>query len=252
VIDNAVDYERIRDYFLVPMTKGAPLRTLLLGLAACMAFSGLAKGEVVYNNLNTANTGTSKAFDGSSSPTSGWLYWAQKFKVNSNTNTLDWVSLNLYQTNSTSNANFDVKIYNSSGADPGTAIYTLASGIGVSSLGGQKSSVWSIGGGINLGATTLNSGQDYWIVVNTSAGDANFLWAQGPSNPTGLGSSGTNNNIAWATDSGYNFGGQIAVPEPGTLLLGTLAACSGAAGAWWKRRKRKATQPETTDQPATA
>jgi hypothetical protein len=43
-----------------------------------------------------------------------------------------------------------------------------------------------------------------------------------------------------------------AVPEPGTLLLGGIAACSGAAGAWWKRRKRKATQPETTDQPATA
>ena len=48
------------------------------------------------------------------------------------------------------------------------------------------------------------------------------------------------------------FATTAAVPEPGTLLLGGIAACSGAAGAWWKRRKRKATQPETTDQPATA
>jgi len=68
-----------------------------------------------------------------------------------------------------------------------------------------------------------------------------------------------------STNSGYGLTGGsyigsspyarfevYTVPEPGTLLLGGIAACSGAAGAWWKRRKRKATQPETTDQPATA
>ena len=29
-----------------------------------------------------------------------------------------------------------------------------------------------------------------------------------------------------------------AVPEPGTMLLGGIAAACGGAGAWWKRRKR--------------
>ena len=42
-----------------------------------------------------------------------------------------------------------------------------------------------------------------------------------------------------------NFYTQIegaAVPEPGTLILGGIAAVSGGAGAWWRRRKnRKAT-----------
>jgi hypothetical protein len=31
----------------------------------------------------------------------------------------------------------------------------------------------------------------------------------------------------------------VAVPEPGTLLLGGLAAACGGGGVWWKRRKRK-------------
>ncbi len=30
----------------------------------------------------------------------------------------------------------------------------------------------------------------------------------------------------------------VAVPEPGTLILGTIAAATGAAGAWWKRRRK--------------
>ena len=29
----------------------------------------------------------------------------------------------------------------------------------------------------------------------------------------------------------------VAVPEPGTLLLGGIAAASGGAGVWWRRRK---------------
>lgn len=34
----------------------------------------------------------------------------------------------------------------------------------------------------------------------------------------------------------------IAVPEPGTLLLGSIVAASGGAGVWWKRRKKKAAE----------
>ena len=30
----------------------------------------------------------------------------------------------------------------------------------------------------------------------------------------------------------------VAVPEPGTLLLGGIAAACGGGGVWWKRRKR--------------
>jgi len=31
----------------------------------------------------------------------------------------------------------------------------------------------------------------------------------------------------------------VAVPEPGTMLLGGIAAAAGGAGAWWKRRKQR-------------
>jgi len=40
--------------------------------------------------------------------------------------------------------------------------------------------------------------------------------------------------------------GSTAVPEPGTLLLGGIAAACGGTGVWWKRRKRQP-QAETTE-----
>ncbi len=39
----------------------------------------------------------------------------------------------------------------------------------------------------------------------------------------------------------------VAVPEPGTLLLGGIAAACGGGGVWWKRRKRPAAQPAPTE-----
>jgi hypothetical protein len=63
---------------------------------------------------------------------------------------------------------------------------------------------------------------------------------------------GGNLNIDyWSASAGAPVNGIqiVAVPEPGTLLLGGIgAACSGT-GVWWKRRKRQP-QPETTEQPA--
>ena len=35
-----------------------------------------------------------------------------------------------------------------------------------------------------------------------------------------------------------------AVPEPGTLILGGIAAVSGGAGAWWRRRKNRKSTAE--------
>jgi uncharacterized OsmC-like protein len=103
-----------------------------------------------------------------------------------------------------------------------------------------------MGGGINLN-TTLNAG-NYWIVVASSTADTNFKWAIGPATPSYI--SASTNGTTWIDSTNViNFGGQIAVPEPGTLLLGGIAAACGGTGVWWKRRKRQP-QPETTEQPA--
>ena len=41
-----------------------------------------------------------------------------------------------------------------------------------------------------------------------------------------------------------------AVPEPGTMLLGGIAAAVGGAGAWWKRRKQRLAAAEAAATPA--
>lgn len=52
----------------------------------------------------------------------------------------------------------------------------------------------------------------------------------------------TNNPLYGFYDTSYNTGPSarfevVGVPEPGTMLLGGIAAAVGGAGAWWKRRK---------------
>lgn len=41
------------------------------------------------------------------------------------------------------------------------------------------------------------------------------------------------------SDNMYTQLSAVAVPEPGTLILGGIAAVSGGAGAWWRRRKNR-------------
>ena len=45
-----------------------------------------------------------------------------------------------------------------------------------------------------------------------------------------------------------SYGFQInAVPEPGTLLLGGIAALTGGGGVWWKRRRKGAGNSAETE-----
>ena len=50
------------------------------------------------------------------------------------------------------------------------------------------------------------------------------------------------------TLTGYNganirFEMGSAVPEPGTLILGSIAAACGGGGVWWRRRKNTKEMP---------
>jgi|688.fasta_scaffold04598_1 hypothetical protein len=67
------------------------------------------------------------------------------------------------------------------------------------------------------------------------------------SNPNGTttGAYGFSNATQTAVSTGQFLTYQLsAVPEPGTMLLGGIAAACGGAGAWWKRRKRPLLLPE--------
>ncbi len=211
----------------------------LLGLTFCLFLTGLTKAEVVYDNLNNGVTNLNENFG-------SFRQYAQRFTLTSSTSTLDYVILNLFQTSSSTGGNFSVKIYDTVLTKPGAVVSTLANSVNINSLGGTASSTWSMGGGINLGGT-LNAG-DYWVVVASSVLDANFKWSIGPGTTSVF--SASTDGTTWANpSSAINLGGQISVPEPGTLLLGGIAAACGGTGVWWKRRKRQP-QPETTEQPA--
>lgn len=57
----------------------------------------------------------------------------------------------------------------------------------------------------------------------------------------------TAGDLSGAPPFSTNFYTQItavAVPEPGTLILGGIAAVSGGAGAWWRRRKNRKSTAE--------
>lgn len=247
------------------------MRNLVLGLATCFAFAGLAKADVVLAS-NTAG-GTPPTTTGT-----GTL---------SNTSTGGSVNTNLtYTTVSQSNSG-GVTSVNYSTATNG---WSLNSSVGAFSP--TTYNAFNIGVKVASATQSIQSSQtlsNFYLVFNYTQGGtydfSSFLTSIGGS-MTYLGGTATANTSTSVTVSNGNnvtdgfmvqFSGTmtggntysfttsgasadgsatlnigVAVPEPGTLLLGGIAACSGAAGAWWKRRKRKATQPETTDQPATA
>ena len=81
-----------------------------------------------------------------------------------------------------------------------------------------------------------SAGNLYFKLVSTTGGGiAN--WASTTNSVTA--------NLGWTggattrpTDGQYELSATAAVPEPGTLLLGGIAALTGGTGVWWKRRKK--------------
>jgi LPXTG-motif cell wall-anchored protein len=56
----------------------------------------------------------------------------------------------------------------------------------------------------------------------------------------------TDNGAAAASVFQFQLNG-TAVPEPGTLLLGGIAALTGGGGVWWKRRRKGAGNSNPTE-----
>jgi hypothetical protein len=118
---------------------------------------------------------------------------------------------NVYVSDSSNNR---ISMYNSTGGfirDITATNFTTASGVAVDSAG----NVWAT----ELGGTELwkfDAANNFTTSTVYNIGITNF----------------TTGGIV------------IAVPEPGTLLLGGIAAACGGGGVWWKRRKGKAVEGE--------
>ncbi len=106
-----------------------------------------------------------------------------------------------------------------------------------------------------IGGTGLQAATNYYMSFDFNFTGNADVWVQGvdPSgtpvyttttwSPTGsyaIQSSATSLNDASNSTAPYAYALEaVAVPEPGTLLLGGIAAVGGAGG-WWARRRKKA------------
>jgi hypothetical protein len=205
----------------------------LLGLASFLVMSGLARADVVAF-FNTSTTGQSVT-----TSTGPWPTITFSFSVNGSQPSITGFKL----------------FANSANAPQVTA--TFASDVGTGISKNITSSTWANGGyffdltGSWTGGSLQNIGTgNYYLDIQ------NFTPSSGSFNYD------TTTSNAISTNSGYGITGGnyinatpyarfevYTVPEPGTLLLGGIAAACGGTGVWWKRRKRQP-QPETTEQPA--
>lgn len=206
-----------------------------------LQFSAAAKCDVAYDNLAPGGGAVT------SDKTFGSIAaWGQQFTANANGSFTN-IKLNLYVTSlpQTQFPTFRIELWSDGGANPGARLATL------------KTTDWNNGVPFNntpantsayLEVTTfdqnysINSGTTYWLVVNQPDGNgpAAKRWTV---NGSGLGQTASYNFTTglWTNRGNTtNLGAQItvAVPEPGTLLLGSLAAMSGACGFYRKYRKR--------------
>jgi hypothetical protein len=118
----------------------------------------------------------------------------------------------------------------------GTSFSTALTGFGTvgdETSGLEANTKYYLGFNFNLSAAT----QEVWIQSTNSAYTG--PWTANDSyfsqtDPATISSLANNTTL----DYGYSLSA-AAVPEPGTLLLGGIAAMGGAGG-WWARRRKKA------------
>jgi hypothetical protein len=200
------------------------MRTFIFGMLALLGVSELSKADVVSNLGNTS--------DG--------LISLGNNTITINVGALPNVGGSQWMT-------LTAKLF----ASGGTGSITGFSFI----LGGNTYSVsgLNIANGTTGNATVDISGANLWAVNNQAS---IFALTSVQATTSGSGTSAqwaTTTNSAFSETAPYTFGSQtltgaqfgVAVPEPGTFLLGGIAAIAGGWGLCWKR-KRKARESSTS------
>lgn len=197
------------------------MRTLLLGLIPMLLATVVRADVLALSNLSTIN-GTTSA---------GGLGLDIDFRVSSSTS-FNGVSLFRSGGGTVNVIAFSGPTYsNQLGNVNGVVGSLIASNEYFFSFGAGSSLVFDPGTDYRIRVTLIDSGYETTAnSVLTLPGDSPIALS-----PTPI----TNQLASTPNGGGYARFQLYAVPEPGTLILGSFAAISGAGGVWWKRRKKR-------------
>ena len=212
---------------------------------ACLPPAQSARGDVVYSN----------GYD-TSSP---WALndpmttLAERFTNSGAAGSVQSVTLRLSSSsNATLGGTLQLKLFQSTGSAPSYVPTGAGTGLAVATLAAsQIGSSWADFTFTGFTPYTLASGGSYFLAIDVSAvtgldvtSQKQLRIAAGTGSGTGL--TGQNAAMTYNQAASWNaiggsptplVGGTISVPEPGTLLLGAVAAL-GSLGALHRRMKR--------------
>ncbi len=216
--------------------------------------SGDNNNDTVYSDTGSGFTtagqfaGFSFLTTGSSAANGQWALTNLKFNLKAGgtgVTTLNNYTLRLFEI--TAPNTLSSQLYSKSSGALGTTIS--------SSVTGDEFSLNLLGSFGTVGGTGLEAGKNYYMSFAFDFSGNADVWIQGVDpagtplyttttwSPTGsysTQSSASTLDQSLISAAPYAYALEaVAVPEPGTLLLGGIAAMGGAGG-WWARRRKKA------------
>jgi hypothetical protein len=209
------------------LTGRRPLAATVAGLLVFAYMAAAARaGTVLSDNLSNPSAGTETA--------SGTTWLSSSFGTDASGYTLNSVTLLLE-----GSGQAEVSIYSDGGLEPGSLVGTLTSPNGYSS--GLSDTTFTTAG------IALAADSTYWVVLRAISGSFGWSWTASDSG-TGAGFQDTwgqsiDGGSTWfAFDSSPTQMSVIAtaaVPEPGTLVLGTVGAINLLLGYALRQRLAK-------------
>jgi hypothetical protein len=212
----------------------------------CLPPAHYAWGDVVYSN--SYDTSSPWALN------DPMTMLAERFTNSGAAGSVQTVTLRLSSSNNTTlGGTLQLKLFQSTGSAPSYVPTGAGTGFAVATLAAsQIGSSWADFTFTGFTAHTLASGGSYFLAIDVSAvtgldvsSQKQLRIAAGTGSGTGL--AGQNAAMTYNQAASWNaiggsppplVGGTISVPEPGTLLLGTVAALGGLGALHRRGRGR--------------
>ncbi len=262
--------------FRVNWAEGKAMKNRLWKIMALLGFlvvGGSGRGEVVFSNNAASNT---QSATGNTSSTTAYTlrtnagvnqnFAAVVFTAGGGAGQL-WnlseATIRFKSNRGSTALTLEFELYNYN-----TSTQTLGSSIGAFTNtstypGGNSGNDVSFNIASSFAGLNIASGSSYLLAFGPtnsgfpSGSDLDLVtpgttWTGGWSFTTGTVNTNSTTVAPTTFTSGTNYAVALsanAVPEPGSLLLGTVAISTGGAGVWWKRRKKNTTkQPQASEE----